>query len=77
MPSTTAVDSYSGSGRPQEDNAGPPASGTRLMVTTARLLRTTLSLSTPVDNSPAPSPPVSSSVPTTQNTITHKCWKHY
>ena len=55
----------------------PPASATSLLVTTARLMRTTLSLSTPVDTSRAPSPPVSSSVPTTQNTSTNKRWKHY
>ena len=52
--SPIAVDSYSCSSRPQEDNAGPPASGTSHLVIAARLLRTTLSLSTPVDTSPAP-----------------------
>ena len=56
---------------------GPPASGTSRLVTTARLLRTTLSLSTPVDTSPVPSPPVSSSVPTMQETIMNIRWKHY
>ena len=56
---------------------GPLASGTSRLVTTARLLRTTLSLSTPVDTSPAPSPPVFSSVPTMQNTIMNRRWKHY
>ena len=77
-PPPIAVDSYSGSNRPQEDNAGPlPASGTSLLVTTARLLRTTLSLSTPVETSPAPSPPVSFSVPTTQSSFVHKGWKHH
>ena len=56
---------------------GTPASGTSPIVTTARLLRTTLSLSTPVDSSPAPSPLVSSSVPTIKNTIMNIRWKHY
>ena len=68
-PCPTAVDSYFGSGWPQQDNAGPPASGTSLLVTTSRLLRTTLLLSKPVDTSPAPSPPVSCSVPTTQTQL--------
>ena len=56
---------------------GPPASGTSRLVTIARLLHTTLSLSTPVDTSPAPSPPVSSSVPTMQNKTMNIRWKHY
>ena len=56
---------------------GTPASGTRRLLTTARLLRTTLSLSTPVDTSTAPSPPVSSSVPTMQKKIMNIRWKHY
>ena len=56
---------------------GPPVSGTSLLVATAPLLRITLSLSTPMDTSSAPSPPVSSSVPTTQSTNTNKHWKHY
>ena len=56
---------------------GPPASGTGRLVTTAPLLRTTLSLSMPVDASPAPSPPVSSSVPIMQNTTMKTRWKHY
>ena len=56
---------------------GHPASRTLLLVTTARLLRTTFPLSTPVDTSPAPSPPVSPSVPPTQNIFVHKRWKHY
>ena len=56
---------------------GPPVSGISRLVTTARLLRTTLSLSTPVDTSPVPSPPVSSSVPTMQKTIMNIRWKHY
>ena len=56
---------------------GPQASGTSRLVTTARLLRTTLSLSTLVDTSPAPSPPVSSSVPIMQKTIMSERWKHY
>ena len=56
---------------------GPPASATSRLVTTARPLRNTLSLSTPVDTSRAPSPPVSPSVPIMQNTTTKTRWKHY
>ena len=56
---------------------GPPVSGTSRLVTTARLLRTTLSLSTPVDTSLAPSLPVSSPVPIMQNTTMKTRWKHY
>ena len=77
MPSTVTRDPYSGSSRPQEDNAGSPASGTSRLITTAHLRRTTLSLSTPVDTFPAPSLPVSSSVPITQNTIIKIRWKNY
>ena len=51
---------------------GHPASGTSRLVTTARLLCTTLSLSVPVDFCPVPSPPVSCSKPITQNTNTNK-----
>ena len=76
MPSPLTVDSYSGSSWPQEDNAAPPASGNSLLVTTARLLCTTCSLSTPGETPPVPSPPASS-VPTTQNTSINKRWKHY
>ena len=56
---------------------GPPVSATSRLVATARLLRTTLSLSTPVDTSLAPSPPVSSSVPTMQKRIMNIRRKHY
>ena len=77
MPTPVFVDPYSGSSWPQKDNAGPLWSGTSLLVTTALLLRTTLLLSAPVDTSPAPSSLVSSSVGTTENTITNKHWKHY
>ena len=56
---------------------GTQASGISLLKKTARLLRTTFSLSMPVDTSPAPSPPVSSSEPTTPDTFTNKHWKHY
>ena len=76
-PSPAVGDSYSGLSRLQEDNAGPPASGTSRLVTTARLLRTTLSISTPVDTSPAPAPAVSFSVPIMQNTTMKTHWKHY
>ena len=75
-PSPTVGDSDSRLSRPQEDNAGPPTSGTSRLVTTARLLRTTLSLSTPLGTSPVPSP-VSSSVPTIQNAIMNIRRKHY
>ena len=68
MPSLTVGDSYSLESAAGRQCWGPPASGTSRLVTTARLLRTTLSLSTPVDTSPAPSPHVSSSVPIVQNT---------
>ena len=56
---------------------GPPASGTSRPLTKTSVLRTTLSLPTPVDTSPAPFLPISSSVPLTLNTNTNERLKHY
>ena len=62
---------------PHKDNTGTPVSNTSRLVTTARLLRPRVSLSTPLDTSPAASTLASSSVPMTQNTIVNTRWKHY
>ena len=76
MLSPSAHDSCSGLSRPQEDNAGTPATGISHLETTAPLLRTWLSLSKPVDLSPALSPPVSSSVLLTENKYIKTRWQH-
>ena len=64
MPSPVTCNSYLARLGLKKTMLGPPQSGTSRLVRTARLLRTTFSLYTPVDIPLAPSPPVSSSVPT-------------
>ena len=77
MISPAALYFCSGLGLPQEDNAGTPQGRYQSAGNNSWSLTHVALISMPVDTFPAPSPPVSCSVPIAKITITITRWKYH